>query len=184
MQRSRPEQDHTSGHLDSYRKSVTFDPIGRVRSPYKERFGTPRQPVIEAQVKGDGALEGSIELIPGKNFESALEGLEGFDRIWVLYVLHLNDGFSPQVRPPRGPEKKVGLFATRAPHRPSPIGLSCLDLLRIEKSTLYVRGLDILDGSPVLDIKPYIPYIDSFPDAQVGWLTGLPPEEPDNFTPK
>lgn len=184
MQRSRPEQDHTSDHLDSYQQAVRFQPIGRVRSPYRERFGTPRQPVIQKQVKEDRSLEGRIELLGEKEFPKALEGLEGFSRIWVLYVLHLNDGFSLQVQPPRGPKKKVGLFATRAPHRPVPIGLSCLELVRIEKNILHVRGLDILDGSPVLDIKPYIPYIDAFPGADTGWLSDLPPQEPDHFVPK
>ena len=184
MQRSKPEQDHTGEHLESYLQPVTFQPIGRVRSPYRERFGTPRQPVVKEQVKEDRFLEGRIELLPGKNFERALEGLGDFDRIWVLYVLHLNDGFSLQVRSPRGPEKKVGLFASRAPHRPSPIGLSCLELTRIEGCTLHVRGLDILDGSPVLDIKPYVSYVDSFPEAGTGWLSDLPPEEPDHFLPK
>jgi tRNA-Thr(GGU) m(6)t(6)A37 methyltransferase TsaA len=184
MKRSKPEQDHTSGHLEEYFQPVTFQPIGRVRSPYTERFGTPRQPVVTDQVKSDGAMEGRIELLPGKEFEKALDGLEGFDRIWVLYHLHLNDGFSPQVRPPRGPGKKIGIFATRAPHRPAPVGLSCLRLLRIEGRTLHVRGLDILDGSPVLDIKPYVPDIDSFPGARAGWLSDLDPREPDRFVPR
>ncbi len=184
MQRSKPDQDHTGEHLETYLQPVSFQPIGRVRSPYTERFGTPRQPVVTSQVKEDQALEGRIELLPGKGFEKALEGLGEFDRIWILYHLHLNDGFSLQVRPPRGPEKKTGLFATRAPHRPVPIGLSCLQLIRIEGATLHVKGLDILDGSPVLDIKPYVSDIDSFPEARAGWLSDLDPREPDRFVPR
>ena len=108
-------------------------------------------------------------------------GIEGFSRIWILYVMHLNDGYTMSIRPTRGPRETVGLFATRAPHRPNPIGLSCLSLVRIEGLVLHVHGLDILDGSPVLDIKPYVPYADAFPDARAGWLAGLEAAGPDLF---
>ena len=181
MKRTKPEQDHTSSRLEAYREEVRFQPIGRVRSPYRERFGTPRQPVVTNQVNEDRALSGRIELLPGKVLEAGLAGLEGFSRIWVVYVLHLNDGCRMETRPTRGSRNPVGVFATRAPHRPNPIGLSCLSLVRIEGLMLHVDGLDILDGSPVLDIKPYVPYADSFPDAAVGWLTGLDPAGPDQF---
>ena len=181
MKRTKPEQDHTSARVEAYRDPVSFQPIGRVRSPYRERFGTPRQPVVTDQVNEDQALPGRIELLPEKGLEAGLAGLEGFSRIWVVYLLHLNDGFRMQVRPTRGPREPVGIFATRAPHRPNPIGLSCLSLVRIEGLTLHVSGLDILDGSPVLDIKPYVPYADSFPDSAAGWLEGLEPAGPDLF---
>ncbi len=177
MKRRKPPQDHTT----PAEAGGTFEVIGHVRSPYKERFGTPRQPPVTEQTLEDRALEASIELLPGRNFEQALKDLEGFEYIWVLSWLHLNKGWNPQVVPPRGPEVKRGLFATRAPHRPNPIGLSALRLTGIEGRTLRVRGIDLLDGTPVLDIKPYIPYSDAFPKAKAGWLEGLKPDEPDRW---
>jgi len=179
MKRRKPAQDHTSRSEPA--ASVSCEIIGHVRSPYKERFGTPRQPPVTEQTLEDRALEASIELIPGRNFEQALKDLEGFDYIWVLAWLHLNEGWNPQVIPPRGPEIKRGLFATRAPHRPNPIALSALRLIGIEGRVLKVRGIDLLDGTPVLDIKPYIPYSDAFPHAKAGWLEGLIPGEPDRW---
>lgn len=181
VKRSKPEQDHTTPRLEAWREELRLWPIGRVRSPYRERFGTPRQPVVTEQVNGDRAREGRIELLPGGDWKAALAGLEGFSRIWVLYVFHLNDGFRTEIRPTRGPTDSVGVFASRSPHRPNPIGLSCLELVGIEGTTLHVRGLDILDGSPVLDIKPYVPYADAFPGASAGWLEGLDPAGPDRF---
>jgi tRNA (adenine37-N6)-methyltransferase len=178
MKRKKPPQDHTS---QAATPELRLEVIGHVRSPYKERFGTPRQPPVTEQTLEDRALEASIELLPGRNFEQALKDLAGFEYIWVLAWLHLNEGWNPQVVPPRGPEVKRGLFATRAPHRPNPIGLSALRLIGIEGRVLKVRGIDLLDGTPVLDIKPYIPYSDAFPDAKAGWLEGLPPDGPDRF---
>lgn len=182
VQRSKPEQDHTSRHADAYLRSFAMQPIGVVRSPYTERFGTPRQPGVTRQVKGDARLPGRIELLPG--YEEGLAGLDRFDRIWCLFVFHLNRGHSLTVRSPRdahGEETEHGLFATRSPHRPSPIGLSCLHLTGIEGRVLHVLGLDILDHTPVLDIKPYLPYADAFPESRVGWLEGRVPEEADHF---
>jgi tRNA-Thr(GGU) m(6)t(6)A37 methyltransferase TsaA len=152
-----------------------------VRSPYKERFGTPRQPTVTTQVLHDRALEAGIELIEGRGYEEALCDLDGFTYIWVLSWLHLNRGWSPLVTPPRGPKVKRGLFATRAPHRPNSLGLSALRLLRVEGRVLHVLGIDLLDGTPVLDIKPYVPYTDAFPDARAGWLDQLnePADGPD-----
>ncbi len=180
MQRQKPDQNHTDEHLHAAFEPVVMRPIGIVRSPYTERFGTPRQPSITSEVKGGGALRGTIELLAGHNFDQALRELASFERIWCVFIFHLNRGWNPMVRPPRGPRHKVGLFSTRAPHRPNPIGLSCLKLLRVEGRVLHVHGLDILDGSPVLDIKPYVPYADAFPEARAGWLTGLDPYEPDH----
>ncbi len=183
MKRKKPVQDHTSEHKDVHLQTVSFRPIGVVHSPYTERFGTPRQPPITEQVLGDQTQAGVIELHRGHNFEQALRDLDGFERIWVLFVFHLNSGWNPMVRPPRGPGGKQGLFATRAPHRPNPIGLSCLQLDRIDGRKVYVRGIDILDQTPVLDIKPYVPYADAFPDARAGWLTGLRQHEADHYDP-
>jgi tRNA-Thr(GGU) m(6)t(6)A37 methyltransferase TsaA len=179
MKRRKPPQDHTSQAAPP--QELRCEIIGHVRSPYKERFGTPRQPPVTEQTLDDRAQEASIELLPGRNFEQALKDIEGFDYIWVLAWLHLNEGWNPQVIPPRGPKVKRGLFATRAPHRPNPIALSALRLTGIEGRVLRVRGIDLLDGTPVLDIKPYIPYSDAFPAAKAGWLEGLPPEEPDRW---
>ncbi len=179
MKRKKPPQDHTSHAVPI--TSVQCQVIGHVRSPYKERFGTPRQPVVTVQVLDDRAQDAEIELIPGCNFEQALKDLEGFEYIWVLAWLHLNEGWNVQVIPPRGAKIKRGLFATRAPHRPNPIGLSALKLTGIDGRKLKVRGIDLLDGTPVLDIKPYIPYTDAFPAAKAGWLEGLNQEEGDRL---
>jgi tRNA-Thr(GGU) m(6)t(6)A37 methyltransferase TsaA len=123
-------------------------------------------------VAGDGALEGSIELfadIPAV----ALGGLETFGHIWVIRWLHLNTSWNPTVIPPRGPKVRRGVLATRAPHRPNPIGLSALKLVRVDGRFLHVLGLDLLDGTPVLDVKPYVPYADAFPDTPSGWLDAI-----------
>lgn len=179
MQRSKPEQDHTSEHAAVYLQPCSFQPIGVVRSPYTERFGTPRQPPITEQVKGDAMLPARVELLPG--LEPALAGLADFDRIWCVFVFHLNRGFGPRVRSPRDRSAERGLFATRSPHRPNQIGLSCLRLTGVEGRVLHVLGCDILDHTPVLDIKPYVPYADAFPDARAGWLEDRVPAEPDHF---
>lgn len=168
--------------------AITLVPIGRVRSPYTERFGTPRQPGVTEQVLGDSALEAQIVL--REDLAPAVADLAGFDRIWVIAWLHLNVGAAGQrhapltVLPPRGPRVRRGVLSTRAPHRPNPIALSALRLLRVEGHILHVHGIDLLDGTPILDVKPYVPYTDAFPDSAVGWLTGLVPTEPDRFTRK
>lgn len=179
MQRSKPEQDHTSEHADAYLREFCFRPIGVVRSPYTERFGTPRQPPITVQVKGDAMLPARVELLP--ELAAALAGLADFDRIWCMFVFHLNHGHGPRVRSPRDRSATRGLFATRSPHRPNQIGLSCLRLTGVEGNVLHVLGCDILDHSPVLDIKPYVPYADAFPDARAGWLDERVATEPDHF---
>ena len=165
---------------------AVMEPIGVIHSPYSARFGTPRQPTVTEGVLGGGALQGKIELFEGHDYENALDSLEGFDYIWVIAWLNRcvpsdkkkNKGWSSRVRPRmRSTEflnSTVGLFSTRAPHRPNPIGLSALRLTGVdkEKRILHVDGLDFLDGTPVLDIKPYIPVYDSFPNARIGWLAG------------
>jgi len=181
MRRSKPEQDHTSDA--PIPTQVTCTVIGHVRSPYRERFGTPRQPPVTQQTLDDRAQEASIELLPRMNFDQALRDLEDFEYIWVLSWMHLNDGWNPMVTPPRGPKRKLGLFATRAPHRPNPIALSAVKLLEITGRTLRVMGIDLLDGTPVLDLKPYVPYADAFPNARAGWLDQIDqaPDAPDRF---
>jgi tRNA-Thr(GGU) m(6)t(6)A37 methyltransferase TsaA len=159
---------------------ITLQPVGIVRSPYRERHGTPRQAVVTAGVPG-GAARGTIELFEEVVPARALGGLEGFDYVWIVSWLHLNKHWNPTVVPPRGPRVRRGVLATRAPHRPNQIGLSALRLVGVEGHRLHVEGLDLLDGTPVLDIKPYIPYADAFPDARSGWLDTLdqPMDAPD-----
>lgn len=150
---------------------ITFTPIGVARTPFPDRVSAPRQPYAAEGVKG------TIELFPGRDFEHALEDLEGWDRIWVIFAFHLNEPgvWRPKVLPPRSAGKRRGVFATRSPHRPNPIGLSVVRLDAVEGRVIHVRDLDIVDGSPVLDIKPYVPYADAFPDARTGWLEPLAP---------
>ena len=127
----------------------------------------PRQSTLNHQ-----ETNAYIQLEKQKNFEQALEDLEGFERIWIIYLFHKNQNWKPKVLPPRGQEKK-GVFATRAPHRPNPIGISCVKLKKIEGLKIYISEFDLLQDTPILDIKPYIPYADSFPDSPMGWLEGL-----------
>lgn len=143
---------------------MNLKPIGLYHSDAKAPYEAARQPLARIQTRGEIVLE------PGQQFEQALEDLEGFERIWVIYLFHHNPHWKPKVRPPRGSEHKVGVFATRAPYRPNPIGMSCVKLVKISGLRLTVEGADLLDGTPVLDIKPYLPYADAFPDAKVGWV--------------
>lgn len=146
-----------------------FTPIGVARTPFKERLEAPRQ-AVEAK----DAL-GTIELEPHRGFEDALEGLATFTHLWVLFAFHLNGGvWNPKVLPPRSRVGKVGLFASRSPHRPNPIGMSAVELVGVEGLIVRVRGLDILDGSPVFDLKPYVAYADAIPGAGDGWLVKDP----------
>lgn len=158
---------------DSNPSSLQLQPIGVFHSDLKERYQAPRQPgVVQTSA-------GMIELHPNKNYEQALEDLEGFQHIWVLFWFHKNQHWKPKVFPPRG-EKKRGVFATRSPHRPCPIGFSCLELEGIQGRRIYVSSHDILDETPVLDIKPYVIDSDCFPQSSQGWLEDLPKEE--NYT--
>ena len=145
-------------------KELKLRPIGIVRSDLKSKAEAARQP---AAATGTGAR---IELHPGQHFEHALEDLDGWERIWVLFWFHLNESWRPKVLPPRSATGRKGVFATRSPHRPNPLGLSVVRLERIDGLTLHVRDVDLLDGTPVLDIKPYVPYTDAYPDSAMGWL--------------
>lgn len=153
--------------------ALTLQPIGVVRSPFIERVDAPRQP---SAARG---VEGSIEVFSGRNFEQALEDIQSFNFIWVLFWFHLNSTWKPKVQPPRSGLKR-GVFATRSPYRPNPIGMSVVELVKVEGLTLSVRSLDILDGTPVLDLKPYVPYVDSIPDASSGWLEAPSDPQPDH----
>jgi len=152
---------------------LAFSPIGYVRSPYTDKFGIPRQPGLVT------AAEARVELLPDYAREEAFKGLDGFSHIWILFVFHddcLTAGWSPTVRPPRlRGRESVGVFASRAPYRPNPIGISAVEQLGLVRDpgglALRVRGIDLLDGTPVLDIKPYVPYADALPAARGGFAT-------------
>lgn len=146
-----------------------FQPIGVVHSPHKYRFETPRQGAFS--VSG-----GEIELFSCFGGD-AIADLAGFERIWVIFCFHLNQQhrWKSKVRPPfpaSGPCRSV--FATRSPYRFNPIGLSCVELAGISGNRLLLRHIDMLDGTPVLDIKPYIPEADAFPNSAVGWRSEIP----------
>jgi len=142
---------------------IEFIPIGVFRSNQVHPYEAGRQP-------DEFHSEGVIELESGHNFEQALTGLEGCERLWVVFVFHHNPHWNPMVLPPRGRNQKMGVFATRSPYRPNPIGISCVKLLKVEKLKIHVAGADILDGTPILDIKPYVAYADAFPGVEPEWL--------------
>lgn len=145
--------------------SFPFKAVGYVRTSSRYRYEMPRQAAFSE-------VSAFIEWVKDEpRYAEAAKDLAGFDRIWVIFCFHLNwDHWNPMVRPPVSPDgKKYSLFATRSPHRPNPIGLSCVELLSVEKHGLCIGACDILDGTPVFDIKPYIPAADSFPSSAAGW---------------
>ena len=152
-----------------------FRPIGLIHSCFKEKFGIPRQSGLIP------AAEATLELIPPFDRDEAVRGLKGFSHLWVLFLFPAQAAatWRPTVRPPRlGGNRRIGVFASRSPFRPNPIGLSAVRLTKIERVrgrlVLQLRGVDFLDGTPVLDIKPYIPYADSIPDASGGFASSAP----------
>jgi len=154
---------------------LILKPIGVVHSPFRDKRSAPRQP---AQARG---VTGQIELYAQAELRDALTDLASWSHIWVLFWFHLNASFHPKVLPPRS-HKKRGVFATRAPYRPNPLGMSVLRLLRVEDCKLDVSDLDILDGTPVLDIKPYVAYTDAVADASAGWLKEPVADEGPTYT--
>jgi len=154
--------------------SFDFSSIGFISSCYKEKFGIPRQPGL--------VKSATTELHLNKQFsEESVRGLEGFSHLWIHFVFHktLQQGWHSMVRPPRlGGNAKIGVFASRSPYRPNALGLSVVELLSIEQQqsgiVLQLGGCDLLDKTPVLDIKPYLPYVDALPDATGGFANGLP----------
>lgn len=153
----------------------TIETIGIVHSPYQQKFGVARQPGLVP------AAEVIIQL--NKPFTAdSVRGLDAFDYVWISFIFHgvLDEGWSPLVRPPRlGGKQKMGVFATRSPHRPNHLGLSLLKLERIETDggvRLICSGADLLDGTPVVDIKPYIPFVEAKPEAASGFVNGRPEE--------
>jgi len=149
----------------------TYRPLGTLNSPYTRRIDAPHQgTVVDGTERGEPALA-TLELEAWID-EAALQDLSGFDRLWLIYAFHRSEGWTPRVKPPRGGPKR-GVLATRSPHRPNALGLSAVELVRVEGRTLHLRGVDLLDGTPVLDIKPYVPYADAFPDVRAGWIDDL-----------
>ncbi len=152
----------------------SFSPIGTISSCFKEKFGIPRQPGL--------VTAATAELVLDEQFgEQSIRGLDGFSHIWVNFVFHktLEQGWKPMVRPPRlGGNTRVGVFASRSTFRPNALGMSVLKLDKIDhvksQVILYLSGCDLLDGTPVLDIKPYLPYVDSIPDAKAGFASEPP----------
>jgi tRNA (adenine37-N6)-methyltransferase len=150
--------------------SATLSVIGILQSCFREKFGTPRQPHL---VPGATA---TLKLARQYQPEASLLGLERFSHVWLLSYFHLNTNtrFASKVHPPRLKGETIGLFASRSPHRPSPIGLSVARLVRVEGDTLHLAGIDLVDGTPILDVKPYVPESDCFPDASPGWTKDAP----------
>jgi tRNA (adenine37-N6)-methyltransferase len=149
--------------------TLTLQPIGIVRTGFVEKDEAPRQAVVAE------AAEAVIELYPLRNLEHAIEDLASWGRIWVIYWFHRNPGWRPKVLPPRSTTGRKGVLATRSPHRPNPLGLSAMRLVRVDGLRLHVLGADMIDGTPVLDIKPYVPYSDAFADSGNGWLESQDP---------
>lgn len=155
--------------------SLCLSPIGVIHSPYKEKFSVPRQ----ANLVQDGT--GVLEFLPPYNQAEAVRGLEQFSHLWLIFQFDKvpTGKWSPTVRPPRlGGNQRIGVFASRATHRPNPLGLSKVELRQVEccqgKVRLHLGAIDLVDGTPILDIKPYIAYADSEPEAMSGFAQHKP----------
>lgn len=152
--------------------SYSVTPVGFVRSCFKEKFAIPRQPQLAP------AARGVLELVAPFDQGEAVQGLEQVSHVWLLFLFHqaLEDKPRLKVRPPRlGGNQSMGVFATRATHRPNGIGQSVVRLEKVEPGRLWLSGIDLLDGTPVLDIKPYVPYADCIDDASNQMASAPPP---------
>jgi tRNA-Thr(GGU) m(6)t(6)A37 methyltransferase TsaA len=157
----------------SQNENYSFEPIGYIQSCFKEKFGVARQSMMISQAQG------VLKFNPDPAYHNSLSHLNEFSHLWIVFVFHKNieKGWKPLINPPRlEAPKQVGVFASRSPHRPNPIGMSVvkieeIDLLAKGGIELHLSGLDILDGTPVLDIKPYLSFADSFVDATSGWAS-------------
>lgn len=155
---------------------MNIQPIAYIRTEFSEKFGIPRQSGLA------DSLRGTIIFTPEYRNPDALRGLDGFSHIWLIWEFSANSSrgeWQPTVRPPRlGGNDRMGVFATRSPFRPNPLGLSCVEIDRIEPDTpegplIHVRGADLMDGTPIYDIKPYIKYADSRPHSVCGYVDSL-----------
>jgi tRNA-Thr(GGU) m(6)t(6)A37 methyltransferase TsaA len=156
-------------------ENYKMQPIGVVHSVFKEKFGVPRQPGLAP------SSNAKIELLSPYNNPNIVSELEQFSHLWMIFIFHHTayKQWTPLVRPPRlGGNKKVGVFASRSTHRPNPIGMSVVKLSKVEiinnKVFIHINNVDLIDGTPILDIKPYIPYSDAIPDALAGYATHTP----------
>lgn len=151
---------------------MNIEPIAVLRGDFKTKFGVPRQSGLAP------ALTAKVVFAPEYRDPNALRGLEGFSHLWLIWGFSENprpEKWSPTVRPPRlGGNEALGVWATRSPFRPNGLGLSCVELLAVEGMELLVRGADLMDGTPIFDIKPYIAYADSLPEARCGFAAGAP----------
>ena len=149
---------------------ATLKIIARIHTDFPSKFGIPRQ-------SGLADTHGFIIFEPKFRNPDSIKGIEEYSRLWLLWEFSENkrEAWNPMVRPPRlGGNKRVGVFASRSPFRPNPIGLSCVELERVEAETpkgpiLYIKGADLMDGTPIYDIKPYLPYVDAYPQAEGGF---------------
>jgi tRNA (adenine37-N6)-methyltransferase len=144
------------------RNHIQFTPVGIIHTPFTEPEGVP----VQAQ---GGKNKGSIEVY--EQFAAGLKDLNGFSHIMLLYHFHLSSGYSLEVKPFLDEEPR-GLFATRAPKRPNPIGISVVRLIEIKGNKLLIEDVDMVDGTPLLDIKPYVPAFDVRENVKTGWLEG------------
>ena len=157
---------------------LTLHPIGFLRTRQQVKFQAGHQPRAATEACNE------LELLPGCGYEQALQDLVGMDRVWLLWWFHRNEGWRPLVLPPRGPAQRRGVFSTRAPHRPNPLGLTAVPLLGVSGRTLLLGPCDLVDGTPVLDIKPYVAAYDAFPGSRAGWIDAMEEAEraPEPFT--
>ena len=156
---------------------MNIKPIAHVRTCYEEKFGVPRQSGLVGEAWGQLVFEPEYRQL------DAIRGLDEFSHLWLVFIFHhtSHKEWKPTVRPPRlGGNQKVGVFASRSPFRPNPIGLSCLKIEKIDlldplAPIIHLSGVDVVDGTPVIDIKPYVPYADCLPNASEGFAHGPPP---------
>jgi len=162
---------------------MSLQPLGIIHSPYKQKFAIPRQAGLVTEAIGE------IRFFSPFNDINCFRGIEQFSHLWLLFQFHqtLDRGWKPTVRPPRlGGNQRVGVFASRSTHRPNGLGLSVVEFVSLSTDngqvSLQVRGMDLLDGTPVVDIKPYLPYADAYPDAAGGFANEAPQPIPVKFS--
>lgn len=150
----------------SNQEIYNFVKIGHIKSGYPDKFGVPRQSGLVHSVSADVIIE------PQFQPEISLQGLDQFTHLWIFFVFHLNGskGFNAKVHPPRMNGESTGVFATRSPHRPNPIGLSLVKIKKVHADRIEIDGVDLVNGTPVIDIKPYLPQYEIRTDAKAGWV--------------